>query len=295
MKKVAIIIPTYNAANFIEKAIDSVFAQSYSDYEIIVVDDGSTDNTKEILEKYGNRITYILQSNQGVAIARNTGIRNSESEYIAFLDSDDQWLPEKLERQMEILENNIDTSMVHTNDIRISEKGKALYIDSPKIKYLSGKISKYLLLRKASIKTSTVLLRRECLDKVGLFDSCLSRLGVEDRDLWIRFTKYYNAYYIDKLLVKYLVRSNSMSHNTKKMVAGRYYVIDKYYPKKKGLNIQRQKMLSAIHFEIADGLSWQDHPQKALHEYWIACKYFPFNITMCKNITKTAIKCLLSG
>jgi len=295
MKKVTIIIPTYNAAPFIERAIDSILAQTYTDYEIFVIDDGSTDNTKTILEQYGNRITYILQSNQGVAIARNYGIMNSRSEYIAFLDSDDQWLPEKLKLQTRILEDNNNIGLVHSNDIRISEGGKILFIDNPQIKYLSGKINKYLLLRKASVKTSTVLLRRDCLEKVGLFDPYLSKLGVEDRDLWIRFTKYYNAYYIEKPHVKYLVRSESMSNQQKKMLEGRYYIVNKHYPPKNGIDIQRRKMLSAIHFELGDSLSWRGQPMNAMHEYIIACKYFPYNIKMCKNILKTLIKCLLYG
>ncbi|MBC8486006.1 MAG: glycosyltransferase [Bacteroidetes bacterium] len=294
MKKIAIIIPTYNAAHFIEKAINSVLSQSYSNYEIVVVDDGSTDNTREVLEQYGDKITYIRQENQGVAIARNTGILNSENEYIAFLDSDDEWLPEKLELQISILEKNNDIGLVHTNDIQISEEGKILYIDTPNIKYLSGKISKYLLLRKASIKTSTVILRRKCLDKVGLFDPHLSRLGVEDRDLWIRFTKYYNAFYIDKPLVKYLVRSDSMSHQQEKMVAGRYYVINKYHPKGKWLNINRCKMLSAIHFEVADGLSWRGEPRKSLRQYWKALKYYPFSIIIYINFLKAITKTIFN-
>ena len=268
-------------------------AQTYHDYEIVVIDDGSTDDTKKVLEKYQDKIIYLYQENQGVAIARNTGILNTSSEYIALLDSDDEWLPQKLEMQMEIIEERKDICLVHTNDIRVSEEGTFLYIDEPKIKYLSGKISKYLLLRKAAVKTSTVLLRRKCLDKVGLFDTFLSKLGVEDRDLWIRFTKYFNAYYIDKPLVKYLVRSDSMSQHKEKMIKGRYYVINKYYPEKKGLNFQRSKMLSAIHYEIADSLSWKGFPREALLEYWKACKFYPFNLPMIKNIVKTIVKYLL--
>jgi len=294
MKKVSIIIPTYNAASFIEQAIDSVLAQTYKDFEIVIIDDGSTDNTKEVLQKYADKIRYIMQPNKGVAIARNTGIHNSESEYIAFLDSDDEWLPEKLELQMSIVEKNNDIGLVHTNDIQVSEGGQVLSIDTPNIKYLFGKISKYLLLRKASIKTSTVLLRRKCLEKVGLFDPYLSRLGVEDRDLWIRFTKYYNAFYIDKPLVKYLVRSNSMSHNQKKMVEGRYYVIDKYFPEKKGLNIQRRRMLSAIHFEVADGLSWRGNPRQSLKQYWKALQFYPFNIIIYINFLKAITKTIFN-
>ena len=124
MKKVTIIIPAYNAAPFIERAINSVLSQTYTDYEIVIIDDGSTDNTKETLLKYQNRIKYIYQENQGVAIARNTAILNTSSEFLAFLDSDDEWLPKKLELQMRLMKNNKDIDLVHTNDICISEQGK---------------------------------------------------------------------------------------------------------------------------------------------------------------------------
>ncbi len=96
MPTISVIIPTYNGARYIRQAIDSVLAQSYSDYEIIVVDDGSTDNTAEILWPYGDRITYLYQSNQKLPTARNNGITASKGKYLAFLDSDDLFLPDKL-------------------------------------------------------------------------------------------------------------------------------------------------------------------------------------------------------
>ena len=104
---VSVIIPTYNRAHLIDKAIKSVLNQTYQDFEIIVVDDGSTDNTNEVLKNFtDSRIHYIFHtSNLGVSAARNTGIKTSQGEYIALLDSDDDWLPEKLDKQVDVLQN----------------------------------------------------------------------------------------------------------------------------------------------------------------------------------------------
>ena len=106
MPKISVIVPTYNRARFVTKAIDSVLAQTYKDYEIIVVDDGSTDNTKQVLRPYMDRIHYIYQENTGVSTARNAGIRAAKGDWVAFLDSDDEWLPERLAVAMEAVQQN---------------------------------------------------------------------------------------------------------------------------------------------------------------------------------------------
>lgn len=123
MPKISVIIPTYNRAPFVTEAIDSVLAQTFRDYELIVVDDGSTDNTKDVLLPYGERIRYIYQPNSGVGAARNAGIRCAVGEWLAFLDSDDLWLPEYLSCQMERaqLDHRICTHM--TNSIRVEADG----------------------------------------------------------------------------------------------------------------------------------------------------------------------------
>ncbi|MBN2137845.1 MAG: glycosyltransferase family 2 protein [Sedimentisphaerales bacterium] len=106
MAIVSVVIPTYNRAEFVVRAIDSVLEQTWRDYEVIVVDDGSTDNTKEVLGPYMDRISYIYQDNAGVSVARNTGIEAAKGQWVAFLDSDDEWLPEKLAVQMSCVSNN---------------------------------------------------------------------------------------------------------------------------------------------------------------------------------------------
>lgn len=118
MPAISVIIPAYNRANYVTKAIDSVLAQTYTDYEIIVVDDGSTDNTKDVLQPYMDRINYIYQENRGVSAARNTGIQVASGNWMAFLDSDDIWLPEKLSIQMEYI-NRVGAKVCFTNVVHV--------------------------------------------------------------------------------------------------------------------------------------------------------------------------------
>ena len=114
--KVSVIIPTYNRSSVLSRAIDSVLRQSFKDFELIVVDDGSTDNTKELIEKYSDQITYIYQDNKGVSAARNKGLEHAKGEWIAFLDSDDEWKKKKLEKQIAFIEINPLFQWSHGNE-----------------------------------------------------------------------------------------------------------------------------------------------------------------------------------
>ncbi len=128
MPEVSVIVPTYNRAQFVVCAIDSVLSQTFLDYELIVVDDGSTDDTKEVLLGYGDRIKYIYQSNSGVGAARNAGIRCAVGEWLAFLDSDDIWLPEYLSCQMEQANQNPSACSLVTNSIRFDADGSSVEV-----------------------------------------------------------------------------------------------------------------------------------------------------------------------
>ncbi len=119
MPVVSVIIPTYNRADMLDEALRSVFAQTYKDFEVIVVDDGSTDHTRSVVDKYPHRVRYVHQENQGHALAKNTGIAAADGGYIAFLDDDDTWLPRKLELQMDVLENNPDVDLVYGAGYRV--------------------------------------------------------------------------------------------------------------------------------------------------------------------------------
>ncbi len=178
MALVSVVIPTYNRAGYLCRAIDSVLNQTFSDYEIIVVDDGSTDGTKEMLRPYMARIRYVAQENAGVSVARNRGIRLAEGEWVAFLDSDDWWLPQKLQRQLRCVEETgADVCFVRTqrcdNDEHarraLAERGGAapvnrLFRDSVRL----------ILLDSGGLYVQSMLIRRELLTRAGCFDESLT-------------------------------------------------------------------------------------------------------------------------
>ena len=179
--KVSVIIPTYNRAGFLEQAVDSVLQQSFRDYELIVADDGSTDNTAKILKKYGDALQYISAENRGPAAARNRGIRISKGECCAFLDSDDRWRRDKLRKQVEAMSASPEYLISHTREIWY-RRGKILP-HKKKHKKLSGRIfSKSLAM--CMVSMSTVMVRKKLFEKIGFFDENLP--CCEDYDFWLR-------------------------------------------------------------------------------------------------------------
>ncbi len=193
---VSVIIPTYNRGWTIKEAIDSVLEQDFSDYELIIVDDGSTDNTADILQSYGNTITVIHQSNKGVSAARNRGIGASAGRLIAFLDSDDIWLPQKLSRQVEFFNNHPDALINQTEEQWIRNGVRV----NPKKRHhkFSGMIFERSL-ELCLVSPSAVMLRRQLFETVGLFDESLP--ACEDYDLWLRISCRYPVYLIDTPLI----------------------------------------------------------------------------------------------
>ena len=204
MPKVSIIIPSYNSAQYIVETLQSVFAQTYKNYEIIVVDDGSIDNTKEVLRPYMGKITYIYKENGGPASARNVGIKHAQGEYIAFLDSDDTWLPEKLEKQVDYLKKHPEIGLVFTDCVRFDEKGLEEQ-RSKKYPLFKENYTMTDLFWGNFIPTLTVMTKREYLKEVGYFDENPKIQGSEDYDLWIRIAQEFKICYISQALAKYRV------------------------------------------------------------------------------------------
>ena len=276
---VSVIIPSYNSAKYLLEAVDSVLNQTYKDYEIIIVDDGSTDNTKQILDEYlqergfeiSHRVTespshqvtksqghkdtraqektgdevkwcrsdvcvrYIYQENKGPAAARNRGIKDARGEYIAFLDSDDIWLPEKLEKQIEFFSNNEEIGLVFGGRIDFSEEDS-----EGKLRFKKFFIDNDMFLNiwwDNPITTSTVVVKSRCFRQVGLFDESKEVATSEDREMWLRITQYYKAEFVPQLLVKYRIRKDGYNRsNINRSYASSKVVIDRYWPfvQKKG-------------------------------------------------------------
>ncbi len=205
--KVSVIIPTFNRAAFLKEAIDSVLSQSYRDFELIVVDDGSTDSTREILQDYQG-LTYLYQENRGVSAARNKGIQAAQGEYIAFLDSDDLWTRHKLQIQVAWMEANPEIPACYTDEIWIRQ-GKRVNPMKKHQKYSGWIFDKCLPL--CIISPSSILIRRELLQQVGGFDESLP--VCEDYDLWLRITKDYPIHFIPKpLIIKRGGHPDQLSH-----------------------------------------------------------------------------------
>jgi len=188
--KVSVVIPTYNRARFVTKAINSVLAQTYRDFEIIVVDNGSTDDTKSAVQSYGSRVRYIRQTHCGVSSARNLGVTKARGKWMAFLDSDDEWMPQKLEVQMAQVEQRPDLCAHLTNMVLNSSKGQKRELFS--IRGFSDSPTKTVVLERPLITAlkyqfaspCCLLAEREALISTGLFDSRLTIY--EDLDLAYR-------------------------------------------------------------------------------------------------------------
>jgi glycosyltransferase involved in cell wall biosynthesis len=193
---VTVIIPTYNRGWVVQEAIDSVLDQDFRDYELIVVDDGSNDNTQEILATYGKEITVLKQSNQGVSAARNSGIAAASGQLIAFLDSDDLWLPGKLSSQVKFFKENADAVINQTQETWVRNGVRV----NPKKRHhkFSGMIFERSLAL-CLVSPSAVMIRKSLFDTVGVFDEQLP--ACEDYDLWLRISCRYPVHLIDIPLI----------------------------------------------------------------------------------------------
>ena len=199
MKKntISVIIPVYNRTDFVREAIQSALDQTYENIEIIVVNDGSTDkNTIKIIDEFKQKILIINQENKGVSAARNTGIDHSSCDWLAFLDSDDLWLPEKLKRQMNFFIENPNAHICQTEEIWI-KNGKQIF-PKKKHKKRSGMIFKHCL-PLCIVSPSAVMIHRSLFDEIGTFDESLT--ACEDYDLWLRISCKYPIYLLDEPLI----------------------------------------------------------------------------------------------
>ncbi|MDE2028537.1 MAG: glycosyltransferase family 2 protein, partial [Candidatus Omnitrophica bacterium] len=249
---VSIIIPAYNAGTLIGQTIESALGQTYKSTEIILVNDGSTDNTRHFIEQYTSKgVMCIHKENGGPASARNRGFEASKGDYIAFLDADDIWEPEKLAKQIVCFKSNPAAGLVYTAVNIIDEHGQ--FVRSRLPQNLSGMVFNELF-QKNHIAASSVMVRRECFTRVGGFDEDPEMISVEDYDLWLRMSALYEVAYINEPLIKYRLLDNSVSKNIARSYLGELKVVkknyalfhDRYPAIKPALN----KHLSRLYFEF---------------------------------------------
>jgi len=217
--------------DLLPRAIDSVLIQGFDNFEIIVVDDASTDKTHDIAQNYKNEnITFMfLEKHGGAARARNVGIKVAKGEFIAFQDSDDQWLPDKLEKQMAVFEkSSADVGVVYCDMWKVGNGIADEYVSMPRITPENGIIYQQALAGKLmGLGLVSVIIRRECFNKVGLFDEKLQRHM--DLELLMRISKYYLFAHIPEPLVKYCLTKNSISLNLNSLLESEKLIFKKYY------------------------------------------------------------------
>jgi glycosyltransferase involved in cell wall biosynthesis len=248
MPEVSVVIPTFQHARFVGQAIDSVLAQTYRDYEIIVVDDGSTDDTQAVLAGYRALITPIYQENRGLSAARNAGIRASSGKYIAFLDADDLWLPEKLERQAPLFEQDASVGLVCSDmsyfDQDGDRPGTAFGMKDRPIK--RGMVYPQIFLN-SFIFMPTVVVRKSCFDERGLFDETLK--ACEDLEMWLRITKVHAVDFADAPLAKYRFSTNQLHQNTIRVLHYRILVQERFFGNSAELRELDPRLLDRYYYD----------------------------------------------
>lgn len=210
---VSVILPVYNGERFVTQAIESVLAQTYKNFELIIVDDGSTDRTVDRIKPYLREpnVRYIKQRNRGLASARNTGIKSAKGRYLAFLDHDDLYTPDKLEIQVAYLTAHPEFALVHGNLDFIDETGHEYILPVPYITDASGECFERLFLCNA-VSVPAVLVRKEYVDRIGRFDESLRY--AEDYDLWLRLAYFHSFGHIERVFASVRKHSANMSRNS---------------------------------------------------------------------------------
>jgi len=236
MPRVSIIIPTFNLARYIGRTLESVFAQTYTDYEVIVVDDGSTDDTRQVLARYAGRLQYLYQGNRGVAAARNIALDKATGELIAYLDADDMWYPQKLEKQVDFLDRHEECGVVHSDTAVIDESDRIIYSEFNRQMHRDVPQGQCLmpLLQRCHIQPLTVMERRDCVEQTGGFDERLR--GVDDYMRWILLAiEGVEFGYIDEPLAMYRWRGGQFSSSQTRTYWEAFVTMFNLLLKEKGL------------------------------------------------------------
>ena len=229
---ISVIIPAYNSGEFLTEAIQSALSQQYSNIEIIVVNDGSTDNTLDLALGFGERITLVDQINSGAASSRNNGAKVAKGEYLAFLDADDVWLPDKLALQIEKIRAGF--PIVYSNRYNFGEIGDLPLIQTEIMELPEGNIWN-LLLKGNMITTSSVIIKKTIFDEFSGFDPALP--PCEDWDLWLKCAEIYPVGCCLEPLVKYRMHPGGISRNYAKMNKMRKLVVQRALGSEKGGNL----------------------------------------------------------
>lgn len=219
MARVDILIPAYNTARFLPAALESVEAQTFTDWRILLIDDGSTDGTRDVVapfrKRLGPKFEYIWKANAGLSAARNTGLSLASAEFIALLDADDVWLPERLAESVRSLEQAPAAGLSYGFVSRVDPEGNIVSTHDELKPDAEGSIPRSIYTRRIDLPCPTITFRRECTERVGGFDETMR--ATEDRDLWLRIAQKYEVARIPRIIAYYRTSPAAMTTDVKRM------------------------------------------------------------------------------
>ena len=278
MARISVVIPTYNRAELLKNSINSVLTQTYRDFELIVIDDCSADNTTGVLEVIRDERLRVIRngSNKGIAAVRNIGVTGSRGRYIAFLDDDDEWLPDKLEKQLKIMEDGPESlGCVYSGCLTTGPDGsEAVSTSIPKYR---NKVLNQLLLENF-ITTSTTLLKKSCIEKAGLFDEDIP-YG-EDYDMWIRIAEDFEFDFTPEPLTKYRIHTNSITKNYAKVING----IGKILSKHRSLFARNKRAYSNHLLHLGVLYCYSGKTGEGIQTFARAIQAYPFDARLYYNL-----------
>src|SRR5690348_17923923 len=280
MPKISVVIPTQNRAEFLRAAIQSVLNQTFQDFEIIIIDDASVDETANVIQSFEDpRIRYVRHETKGgQGATRNAGIRQASGEYIALLDDDDEWLPEKLERQSGVLDRSpLKVGLVYTGFSKIDTNSRQLIHTI--IPRKRGSIFNDMCTDNWIGTCSTVMLRKQCFDVVGLFDESLA--AGADYDLWLRISKDFDIEYVTEALVLYRMHGHSISTNNDSQIQG----VEGLLRKHGRVLAQHRKSYSSFHLALGVYYCYRGDLIRGRKAFINAIRAYPFDARCYYNLS----------
>jgi glycosyltransferase involved in cell wall biosynthesis len=293
MATVGVIIPAFNAARTLPIALESVASQTFDDWQVLLVDDGSTDNTVEVvapfLARFGPKIKYIQQENRGLPAARNTAIRASSTEFLALLDADDVWLPCRLQESVKILRERPQAGLAYGGITSIDQEGRptGTFMGNPR--HAEGRIAPQIYMRKVDLPCPTITFRRRCIQEVGLFDETMR--ATEDRDLCLRIALRYEVAFVPTVIAYYRVSPSSMTTDPQRMLQAQIQFIEKNYGAPGCGWVAHRVALSQCYKQRADALSVRQQPWDALASSMRALALNPFDLGTARTAGTMLLRC----
>ncbi len=280
---VSVVIPTYNRKDIISRAINSVLNQTYENYEIIIIDDGSTDGTIEYIKNHFNsKIKCISQKNKGASAARNRGISEANGKYIAFLDSDDEWVESKLKDQFAFLDKNPEIALLCGRTYR-SDNVKR--VNSSLSKSIVGNLFNTLFMH-SFVSTPTVIAKKEVLDAVGGFDT--SYKSAEDFDLWLKITKNYKCAFLPDLVAIVNRGKDNLSTDKITLHLHALTILENHYDKNRIPRNVYKKAMSDTYIALGRNYLKSGQISKAKKSFIKSFRIFPFRLRSIRYLMKAS-------